>query len=1160
MKQTPALPVPPQPRAGQQRAYWRAPISASALALGIAELARQRDGLVLVVASDTHAAQSLEGDLRLFLADAPGADGVPVLSFPDWETLPYDLFSPHPDIVSQRVAALYRLPSVRRGVLVVPVSSLMQRLPPPNWIAGNALDLRKGQKLDLDAEKRRLESSGYRNVPQVLDPGDFAVRGALLDLYPMGSDRPFRIELLDDEIDSLRSFDPETQRSDHAVDSIKLLPAREFPLDAATTKSVREKLSERFDIDPRRCPLYQDLKEGGAPAGIEYYLPLFFEAGKDGVVSLFQHLDQDALLVVGDGVEAAAEHAWAQTRERWEQRRHDIERPVLAPEELFLSPDALRAEFNRHPRIEICGSAHPQADKAVAIAELPAPSLPWNAKGEAAGAALHSFLGNYPGRILLAADSPGRREALTELLAAAELHPQSLHGWSDFIAGSSPFAIAVAPFENGFALSAPALTVLTERQLFPERSDQSRRRKRVARDPEQILRDLSEISIGAPIVHEDHGVGRYQGLVVLESGGVRGEYLCIEYAKGDKLYVPVAQLQLVSRYSGTAPEFAPLHSLGGEAWEKAKKKAAEKVRDVAAELLEIQARRQARQGLALRLDRAMYEPFAAAFPFEETPDQLAAIDAVIADLAQAQPMDRVVCGDVGFGKTEVAVRAAFVAASSGKQVALLVPTTLLAEQHYRNFRDRYADSPIRVEVLSRFKSAKEIKAVLEQVEQGRIDVIVGTHRLLQPDVRFKDLGLVIVDEEQRFGVRQKEALKALRAEVHLLTLTATPIPRTLNMAMSGLRELSIIGTPPAHRLAVKTFVSTWDAALLREAFQRELARGGQVYFLHNEVDTIEKMARELGELVPEARIRIAHGQMPERELEQVMLDFHRQRFNVLVCTTIIESGIDIPSANTIIVNRADKFGLAQLHQLRGRVGRSHHRAYAYLIVPPKKAMTADAEKRLEALASLEELGAGFTLATHDLEIRGAGELLGESQSGQIAEIGFSLYTELLERAVKSIKSGKIPDLDPATRHGADVELHSPALIPEDYLPDVHARLTLYKRIASARDEDALRELQVEMVDRFGVLPDPAKQLFAVAELKLEATRLGIRKLELGENGGRAHFLPKPNVDPMSVIRLIQSQPKTYSMDGPDKLRIRLPLPDAPSRLRTARGLMTLLRS
>jgi transcription-repair coupling factor (superfamily II helicase) len=1123
------------------------------LALGLAELARSHDGLLLAVARDTHTAQALENDLRVF------ADGLPVLHFPDWETLPYDLFSPHPDIVSQRIAALFRLPSVTRGVLVVPASSLMQRLPPPNWIAGNALDLKKGQKLDLDAEKRRLEAAGYRYVPQVLDPGDFAVRGALLDLYPMGSDVPYRIELLDDEIDSLRSFDPDTQRSEHPVDNVRLLPAREFPLDTASTKAVREKLSERFDFDPRRCPLYQDLKEGGAPAGIEYYLPLFFER----TASLFEHLGRNALVVLGDGVDAAAQTFWSQTQERWEQRRHDIERPILAPDEIFLSPDALRGEFNRHERIEVCGAEHAQHGKAHDFGAQPAPRLPWIEKGEAAGAALRSFLDHYPGRVLIAADSAGRREALLELLAAAELKPVVLAGWPAFLGadpGASRFAIAVAALEDSFALSEPAIVVLAERHLFPERGDQSRRRKRVARDPEQVLRDLSEISIGSPIVHEDHGVGRYQGLVVLEPGGVQGEYLSIEYAKGDKLYVPVAQLQLVSRYSGTSPEFAPLHSLGGEAWEKAKKKAAEKVRDVAAELLEIQARRQARQGLALSLDRGLYEPFAAAFPFEETPDQLAAIDAVIADLAQPQPMDRVVCGDVGFGKTEVAVRAAFVAASAGKQVALLVPTTLLAEQHYRNFRDRYADSPIRVEVLSRFKSAKEIKAVLAEVEEGRIDVIVGTHRLLQPDVRFKDLGLVIVDEEQRFGVRQKEALKALRAEVHLLTLTATPIPRTLNMAMSGLRELSIIGTPPAHRLAVKTFVTPWENALLREAFQRELARGGQVYFLHNEVESIEKMARELGELVPEARVRIAHGQMPERELEQVMLDFHRQRFNVLVCTTIIESGIDIPSANTIIVNRADKFGLAQLHQLRGRVGRSHHRAYAYLVVPPKKAMTADAEKRLEALASLEELGAGFTLATHDLEIRGAGELLGESQSGQIAEIGFSLYTELLERAVKSVKSGKIPDLDPATRHGAEVELHTPALIPEDYLPDVHARLTLYKRIASARDEDALRELQVEMVDRFGVLPDATKQLFAVAELKLEATRLGLRKLELGEPGGRVHFLPNPDIDPMSVIRLIQSQPKVYAMDGPDKLRLRMPLPDAASRLRTARGLMALLRS
>ena len=1155
MTSRPRLPSPPRPRAGQQRAYWRAPTSASALALGLVEVAREHAGLVLAVARDTHGAQSLENDLRVFAAD------LPVLHFPDWETLPYDLFSPHPDIVSQRVAALYRLPGIGRGVLVVPVSSLMQRLPPPSWIAGNALDLRKGQKLDLDAEKRRLEASGYRNVPQVLDPGDFAVRGALLDLFPMGSDVPYRIELFDDVIDTLRSFDPETQRYDHPVESVKLLPAREFPLDLASTKRVREILSERFDFDPRRCPLYQDLKEGGTPAGIEYYLPLFFPE----TASLFDHLGEKTLFVVGDGVAAAAAAFWAQTSDRWEQRRHDVERPILPPEEIFLTPDGLRAHLNRAERIEVCGPEHPHHADAKSMGEQPAPAVPWIQKGEESGAALKSFLANYPGRVLLAADSAGRREALIELLDSAELKPVTVSGWSGFLAAEDVdrakprLLIAVAPLEDGFALTEPAITVLTERQLFPERADQSRRRKRAAaRDPDAVLRDLSEINIGSPIVHEDHGVGRYQGLVSLDTGGVDGEFLCIEYAKGDKLYVPVAQLQLVSRYSGSSPELAPLHSLGGDAWEKAKRKAAEKIRDVAAELLDIQARRHARRGEALHADRSMYEPFAATFPFEETPDQASSIEAVIGDLAKPTPMDRVVCGDVGFGKTEVAVRAAFVAATAGKQVAILVPTTLLAEQHYRNFRDRYADWPIRVEVLSRFKSPKEIKAALELVAEGKIDVIVGTHRLLQGDVKFKDLGLVIVDEEQRFGVRQKEALKALRAEVHLLTLTATPIPRTLNMAMSGLRELSIIGTPPAHRLAVKTFITPWDNALLREAFQRELARGGQIYFLHNEVDTIEKMARELGELIPEARIRIAHGQMPERELEQAMLDFHRQRFNVLVCTTIIESGIDIPSANTIIVNRADRFGLAQLHQLRGRVGRSHHRAYAYLVVPNKKAMTGDAEKRLEALASLEELGAGFTLATHDLEIRGAGELLGEEQSGQIAEIGFSLYTELLERAVKSIRSGKIPDLDPSVRHGAEVELHVPALIPEDYLPDVHARLTLYKRIASARDEDALKELQVEMVDRFGILPEQSKQLFAVTELKLAATRLGLRKLELGPTGGRVHFQSQPNVDPMAIIRLIQSQPKIYAMDGPEKLRVRMELPDAASRLRTSRGLLLML--
>ncbi|HJR72653.1 MAG TPA: transcription-repair coupling factor [Luteimonas sp.] len=1185
----PVFNAPLLPKAGQQRAWWRAPASASALAWTIARAAETHAGPVLLVARDNQNAHQLESDLRTLLGDAD----LPVMPFPDWETLPYDQFGPHPDIVSQRLAALHRLPSLKRGIVVVPVQTLMQRLPPLRYVVGNTFDVRVGQKLDLDAEKRRLEAAGYRHVPQVLDPGDFAVRGGLLDVYPMGADEPYRVELFDDVIDSIRAFDPETQRSLDKTEAVRLLPGREIPLDEDAAQRAMQALRDRFDIDTRRSALYQDLKAGLAPAGIEYYLPLFF----DGTATLFDYLGDDALPVLVDGANEAAEHFWRQTGERYEQRRHDIERPLLAPTELYLAPDALRERLNRMDLVEVCSAEHPRRGQAASLGDQPAPDLPIAAKDVEPAGALKTFLATYPGRVLIAADTAGRREALLEVLNAAGLTPDVLPDFQAFVLSRhsresgnpatsaletprdrkaksldprlrgddglrapSRFAIAAAPLDNGFALDDPQIAILTERQLFPERAAQPRRRKRAGREPEAIIRDLGELSEGAPIVHEDHGVGRYRGLVTLDAGGQPGEYLDIEYAKGDRLYVPVAQLHLVSRYSGASAETAPLHSLGGEAWTKAKKRAAEKVRDVAAELLEIQAKRQARAGLALELDRAMYEPFAATFPFEETPDQHAAIEAVIRDLSSSQPMDRVVCGDVGFGKTEVAVRAAFVAASAGKQVAVLVPTTLLAEQHYRNFADRFADWPIRVEVLSRFKSAKEIKAELEKLAEGKIDVIVGTHRLLQPDVKFHDLGLVIVDEEQRFGVRQKEALKALRANVHLLTLTATPIPRTLNMAMAGLRDLAIIATPPAHRLAVQTFVVPWDDAQLREAFQRELARGGQVYFLHNDVESIGRMQRELQELVPEARIGIAHGQMPERELEKVMLDFHKQRFNVLLCSTIIESGIDIPNANTIIINRADKFGLAQLHQLRGRVGRSHHRAYAYLVIPDQRSITSDARKRLDAISAMDELGAGFTLATHDLEIRGAGELLGEDQSGQMAEVGFSLYTELLERAVRSIKRGELPDADAPPSRGAEVELHVPALIPEDYLPDVHARLTLYKRISSARDAEELRELQVEMIDRFGLLPDAAKHLFAVAELKLQATQLGLRKIDLGEKGGRVHFESKPNIDPMAVIRLIQGQPKLYQMDGPDKLRVKLDLPDAPTRFNAARGLLTTLRA
>jgi len=1160
------IPHPPLPTTPKQRRYWTPP-HGSARALLIAESARTHQGLLVAVTRDTQRAHALEAELKLF------AGGLPVLHFPDWETLPYDAFSPHPEVVSQRIATLYQLPSVKRGVLVVPVATLMQRIAPRAHITGSGLVLSKSQKLDIIAEQRRLEASGYRNVPQVAEPGDFAVRGALIDIFPMGTSEPYRIELFDDEVESIRSFDPETQRSQQQVEKIELLPAREFPLTDAAAKDFRSNLRERFPIDIRRCPLYQDMKEGVTPGGIEYYLPLFFPSNTPhmdvrgvagdphtGTATLFDYLADDALFVLGEGVGEAADQFWTQTSERYDQRAHDIERPVLPPAEIYLPPEALREQLNKRLRVEVVTKDH---EHAVNTGTQPAPDVPLNRKGEEPGTSLLHFMQSYKGRVLIAADSAGRREALIETLATAGMKPANTDSWSTFLndADDTRFGIVIAGMEQGFALNKPTITVLTERELYGERvrSERDRKRRRgTARDPESIIRDLTELTLGAPIVHVDHGVGRYQGLVSMDVGGMDGEFLTIEYAKGDKLYVPVAQLGLVSRYSGTAPELAPLHSLGGDAWERARKKAAEKVRDVAAELLAIYAQRQARGGESLPIDRQLVEEFGATFPFEETPDQETAIEAVLSDLAAPRAMDRVICGDVGFGKTEVALRAAFATATAGKQVAVLVPTTLLAQQHYRNFADRFADWPVRVDVLSRFRSTKEVNEALKRLADGQIDVIVGTHKLLQPDIKFKNLGLVIVDEEQRFGVRQKEQLKKLRAEVDLLTMTATPIPRTLNMAMAGLRDLSLIATPPAHRTAVRTFIAAWDPATIREALQRELSRGGQVYFLHNEVESIERTVRELEELVPEARIRIAHGQMPERELEGVMADFHRQRFNVLVCTTIIETGIDIPTANTIIINRADRFGLAQLHQLRGRVGRSHHRAYAYLVVPDRKSITADAQKRLEALASLEELGAGFTLATHDLEIRGAGELLGDEQSGQIQEIGFGLYTELLDRAVRALKSGKIPDFDLSSEHETEVELHLPALIPDDYLGDVHARLTLYKRIASARSDDELRDLQVEMIDRFGLLPDPTKQLFAVATIKLMATPLGIRKLDFGANGGRIVFRENPEVDPMTIIKLIQRLPRVYKLDGQDKLKITLDLPGATERIRSAQEVLVVL--
>jgi transcription-repair coupling factor (superfamily II helicase) len=1111
-------------------------------ALLIAAAAARYRGLVLVIAPDSQTALRLETELRVF-----GGSELEILAFPDWETLPYDGFSPHQDIVSQRLAALYRLPQRRRGVLVAPVATLLQRLAPRGYLDRYALLLAAGERLDLDYFRQRLEAAGYVGVSQVVEHGEFAVRGSILDLFPMGAERPYRIELFDDAVESIRDFDPDTQLSIARVERIELLPAREFALDKHTIARFRQAWRRQFEGDPQRSAIYREVSAGHAPGGIEYYLPLFFEQA----ATLFDHLPESTLAIRLDGVDAATAAFQEQIMDRYEQRRHDAERPLLPPPLLFLDAAQVEKALARYPRIEL----REAGDGGVNFPTAPPPALPFQPRHERPAAALEGFLTAFPGRVLFAAESAGRREVLLEILRGYGVRPQVCENWAEFLAREDlKVALTVAPLEQGLLLTEPPLAILTEPQLYGERARQLRRRA-PSRDPDAIIRNLTDLSLGAPIVHEEHGIGRYAGLERLHVAGIDGEFVVVEYAGGDRLYVPVASLHLLGRYTGAAPEAAPLHKLGGGQWEKVRRKAARQASDAAAELLDLYARRAARPGYAFALNEVDYAAFAAAFPFEETPDQEATIAAVIADLRAGKPMDRVVCGDVGFGKTEVAMRAAFVAVQDGRQVTVLAPTTLLAQQHYQNFLDRFADWPVRIELLSRFRSPKQQAETLKALAEGRVDILIGTHKLLQDSVKFKRLGLVVVDEEHRFGVRHKERLKALRTEVDILTLTATPIPRTLNLALAGLRDLSIIATPPAGRLAVKTFVGPWNPATIREACQRELKRGGQIYFLHNEVETIQRMAAQVAELAPGARIAVAHGQMRERDLEQVMLDFYHRRCNLLVCTTIIESGIDVPSANTILINRADKLGLAQLHQLRGRVGRSHHRAYAYLIVPPRPAMTADAVKRIEAIESLEDLGAGFLLASHDLEIRGAGELLGEAQSGQIHEVGFTLYMDLLERAVRALKAGRVPELERPLDHGPEIDLQSPALIPDDYLPDVHSRLILYKRIASAGDAGELRELQVEMIDRFGLLPAPVKTLFRVTGLKLRATPLGVKKIEAGPKGGRLVFGPEPRVDPARLARLLQSQPKAYKLDGRDKLRFIRDLPDAEARAAEVEGLL-----
>ncbi len=1120
------------------------PFYGSADARCIAEVV-DPERLLVVITADTSSALTLERELPFFLDTS-----VEVAAFPDWETLPYDNFSPHQDIVSERLRTLYQLPQMRGGILIVPVSTLMHRLSPTHYVAGSSLVLEEGQRIDLESFRRNLDRNGYLNVETVYEHGEFALRGSLLDIFPMGSERPFRVDLLDDEVDSLRTFDPETQRTVDRVSSIRLLPAREYPLDPEAVRRFQLNWYESFDVDHDSCPTYSEVSAGRSPGGCEYYLPLFF----DGTASLFDYLPPTAAAVTLGDVHGAADHFWREANTRYQEYGIDPRRPLLPPLRCFIPVEELYRSLGELPVLELRNN--PDAPVHQASPAQPLPDLSSGDRRRSPIDGFGRFLQDHGAPVLLCAESAGRREILMQSLREHGLEPVAVESWPAFLASGAAFGIATAPIDRGMYFGPGTPTLVCEAQLFGNRVAQRRRRKRVDESAAAALfRDINELREGAPVVHLEHGVGRYIGLQMLEVDGQETEFLTLEYAEGARLYVPVASLHLISRYAGSDPDLAPLHRLGSDQWEKARRKASERASDVAAQLLEVYARREARQGFSFSVDTHLLDQFAAAFPFEETPDQQLAIDAVLADMCAPRVMDRLVCGDVGFGKTEVAMRAAFVATQNDKQVAVLVPTTLLAQQHFNSFSDRFADWPVNVAVVSRFRSAKEVGEIGRRLAAGEIDILIGTHKLLQSDFRFEDLGLLIIDEEHRFGVKQKEAIKALRSEVDILTLTATPIPRTLNMALGGMRDLSIIATPPARRLSIKTFVREHNIALVREAVLREALRGGQVYYLHNEVKTIEESARKLRELLPDLSIAVAHGQMRESELEQVMTAFYHQRHHVLLCTTIIETGIDIPNANTIIIERADKFGLAQLHQLRGRVGRSHHQAYAYLLSPPRSAITAEAAKRLEAIEAAGDLGAGYQLATHDLEIRGAGELLGEEQSGQIHSVGFSLYMELLQRAIEALKRGEIPDVDAPLEQGTEINLHLPALIPESYLPDVNTRLVLYKRIAAAGSDDELRDLQVEMIDRFGLLPEQIANLFQLARLRLRAQALGIRSIEAGPRGGSIEFNERTRIDPLSLVKLVQSDPHSYKLAGPTRLRFERELDSAGARQHYIEGLL-----
>ncbi len=1123
----------------------------SADALQLARLAQQHksDGRRLaIVTADPSDTQRLADELPFF------APGVRVAVFPDWETLPYDSFSPHQDLISERLATLWRLHSGQDiDVVLLPATTALTRLAPPSFLAGTTFHFKQKTKLNEAALKHQLTLAGYTHVSQVVSPGEYAVRGGLIDLFPMGSAVPYRVDLFDDEVDSIRTFDPDSQRSLFPVPEVRLLPGREFPLDDAARTAFRARWREKFDGDPTKSRLYKDMAAGLAGPGIENYLPLFFEQ----TASIFSYFGEHCALVLHGEVDDALQHFWVETRERHRFLQHDPERPILPPEELFLRSEEFFVLTQTHATLALRGAGE------VAWAR-PLPDVSIDRGTPEPLAALQNHLDSTPHRVLLLAESEGRRESLLELLRDHKIEVPSVATLAEFEAGDERVAITAAPLAEGFfwfepeAATPTAIQFITETELFATAPSTRRRRKQEqVSSVESLIKDLSELKVGDPVVHINHGIGRYVGLIHIDLGDGPSEFLHLQYADKATLYVPVAQLHLIGRYTGVSAEEAPLHRLGSDQWNKAKRKAAEQVRDSAAELLNLYARRAAREGHAFRFTPHDYEAFAASFGFEETPDQRAAIHAVIQDMVSPKPMDRLVCGDVGFGKTEVALRAAFVAVHAGKQVALLAPTTLLAEQHFQNICDRFGKWPVKVAELSRFRSTKEINAALQGIEVGTIDIVVGTHKLLSKDVKFARLGLLIVDEEHRFGVRHKEAIKALRAEVDVLTLTATPIPRTLGMALEGLRDLSVIATAPQRRLAIKTFVRNEGTGTIREAVLRELKRGGQVYFLHNEVDTIGHRRDKLVELLPEARIAIAHGQMPERELEHVMRDFVAQRYNLLLCSTIIETGIDVATANTIVISRADKFGLAQLHQLRGRVGRSHHQAYAYLLVPDVQGLTKQAAQRLEAIQAMEELGSGFYLAMHDLEIRGAGEVLGESQSGNMMEIGFQLYNEMLGEAVRSLKAGREPDLLSPLAAATEINLHAPALLPDAYCGDVHTRLSLYKRLATAHKAEQIDAMLEEITDRFGKLPAQGQTLFDTHRLRVLAKPYGVMKVDAAPKLTTITFRPNPPVEALRIIELVQKN-RHIKLAGNDKLRIERETPDAPARALLVREVLRLL--